>query len=138
VLKRYLKFKRKSSELLQILNRGIPVGKFQEHANNEAIFPVYILNNIIYSSNKYLYTTNNGIHKYNTRNNNNLLPALTNLTKYNKGSYVPGIKVFNHLPQYLKASDLNSLHIRSSLKRFLYHHSFYCMEEYYGYKENTL
>jgi hypothetical protein len=73
--------------------------------------------------------------EYNTRNNNNLQPALTNLTKYNKGPYVSGIKVFNHLPQCLKALDHNSLLFRSSLKRFLCHHSFYSMEEYYEYKK---
>ena len=88
-------------------------------------------------NNKRLFTTNNEIHKYITRNNN-LHPALTNLMKYNNGPYVSGIKVFNHLPQYLKALDHNSLHFRSSLKRFLYHHSFYSVEEYYEYKENTL
>jgi len=87
---------------------------------------------------KHLFTANNEIHKYNTRNNNNRHPALTNLRKYSKGPYVSDIKVFNHLSQYLKAVVLNPKHFRSSLKRFLYHHSFHCMEEYYEYKENTL
>jgi len=87
--------------------------------------------------NKHLFTANNEIHKYNTRNNNNLHPALANLTKY-KEPYTSGIKVFNHLPQYLKTLVHNPKHFRSSLKRFLYHHSFYSMEEYYEYKENTL
>jgi hypothetical protein len=52
--------------------------------------------------NEHLFTPNNEIHKYNTRNNNNLHPALANLTKFNKGQYVSGIKAFNHLSQYLK------------------------------------
>jgi hypothetical protein len=87
---------------------------------------------------KHLFTANNEIHKYNARNNNNLHPTLANLTKYNNGPYVSGIKVFSHLPQYLKALVHNPEHFRSSLKRFLYHHSFYSMEQYYEYKENTL
>jgi hypothetical protein len=56
-------------------------------------------------NNKHLFTPNNEIHKYNTRNNNNLYPALANLTKFNKGPYISGIKVFNHLTQYLKTLD---------------------------------
>jgi len=39
-------------------------------------------------NNKHLFTINNEIHKYNARNNNNPHPALTNLTKYNKGPLV--------------------------------------------------
>ena len=47
-----------------------------------------------------------------------------------------GIKVFNHLPQFLKALVYNPKQFRTSLKRFLYHHSFYSSEEYYEYTEN--
>jgi hypothetical protein len=86
---------------------------------------------------KHLFTANNEIHNYNTRNNNNLHPASANLTKFNKGPHTADIKIFNHLPQHLKALVHNSKHFRSSLKKFLYH-SFYPLEEYYEYKENTL
>jgi hypothetical protein len=54
------------------------------------------------ANNKYLFTANNDIHEYNTRNNNNLHPAHSNLTKFNKGPSISGIKAFNHLPHYLK------------------------------------
>jgi predicted transcriptional regulator len=67
----------------------------------------------------------------------NLHPALSNLTKFNKRPCISGIKAFNHLPQYLKALDHNS-YFRSALKRFLYQHYFYTIDEYYEYKENTL
>jgi hypothetical protein len=87
---------------------------------------------------KHLFTINNEIHEYNTRNNNNLHPSLSKLTKFKNGPYIMGIKVFNHLPQFLKASVHNPKQFRSSLKRFLYHHHFYSMEEYYEYKENVL
>jgi hypothetical protein len=103
------------------------------------LYSEYIYSIILFIfNNKHLFTPNNEINSYNTRNNNNLHLALANLTKFNKGPYASGIKVFNHLPQYLKTLDRNSVHFRSSLKRFLYHHSFYCMEEYYEYKETTL
>jgi len=38
--------------------------------------------------NKHLFAANNQIHKYDTRNNNNLQATLANLTKYNKGPYI--------------------------------------------------
>jgi len=69
-------------------------------------------------NNKHLLTPNNEVHKYNTRNKNNLHPASAHLTKFNKGPYISGIKVFNDLPQYLKYLDHNSRHFRSSLNRF--------------------
>ena len=76
-------------------------------------------------NNKYLFTTNNEIHEHNTRKNNNLHRVLSNLTKFNKGPGISGIKAFNQLPHHLKALDLNSSYFRTSLKRFLHHHSFY-------------
>ena len=46
--------------------------------------------------------------------------------------------MFSHISQYLKALVHNQKHFRYSLKCFLYHPSFYSMEEYYEYKEYTL
>jgi hypothetical protein len=78
---------------------------------------------------------NNEIHKYNTRNNNNLHLPVANLSKFNKGEYISGIKVFNHLPQYIKALIGNQTNFKSTLKRFLYHHSFYSMTEFFNIKK---
>jgi hypothetical protein len=39
-------------------------------------------------NNKQLYTPNNEINRYNTRNNNNLHHALAYLTKFNNGPYI--------------------------------------------------
>ena len=61
---------------------------------------------------------------------------LTSLSKVSKGAYISGIKVFNHLPQYIKDLSNNQTHFKSTLKRFLCHHSFYSMNEYYEYKED--
>ena len=62
-------------------------------------------------NNKHLFTVNNEIHKYNTRNNKDLHPASVNLTKFIKGPYMSGIKAYNHLPQHLKDLDQNSLQL---------------------------
>jgi len=54
---------------------------------------------------------------------------MANLSKLNKGAYISGIKVFNHLPQYIKALTNDDKYFKSTLKSFLYHHSFYSVNE---------
>jgi hypothetical protein len=54
-------------------------------------------------NNKYLFETNNEIHTHRRRCNNNLHLPIVNISKFNKGAYVSGVKVFNHLRQYIKA-----------------------------------
>jgi len=64
----------------------------------------YIYSLVFYTiNNKHLFDTNNEIHKYKIRNNNNLHRSIANLSKFYNGAYISGIKVFNHLPQYIKA-----------------------------------
>jgi hypothetical protein len=96
----------------------------------------YIFSIILFVvNNRHLFDNNNAIHSCNTRNNNNLHQILSNLAKVNKGPYISGIRAYNHLPQYLKAFDQQSSYFRTALKRFLCHHSFYTIDEYYDYKE---
>jgi len=59
-----------------------------------------------------------------------------NLSKFNKGAYISGTKVFNHIPQYIKALTNDHKYFKSTLKRFLYHNSFYSMNEYYENRED--
>jgi hypothetical protein len=67
------------------------------------LYSQYIFSIIIFTlNNKHLFSSNNEIHKYDTRNNNLLHPPLTNLTKHKKGPYINGIKISNHLLQHLK------------------------------------
>ena len=72
------------------------------------------------------------------RNNTNLHLPTVNITKYYKGPYILGLKAFNHLPRHIKslANDMKSF--KTSLKRFLYHHSFYSIEEYYEYNDDKV
>ena len=94
----------------------------------------YIYPLVLYTiNNKHLFYTNNEIHIYKTRN---LHRPIANLSEFNKGAYISGIKVFNHLLQYIKALTNDHKYFKSTLKRFLYHHSFYSMNEYYEYKED--
>jgi hypothetical protein len=97
----------------------------------------YIYSLILYTvNNKYLFSTNNEIHKYSTRYNNNLHLPTANLSKFNKRAYISGVKVFNHLRQYTKTLANDQKCFKSTLKRFLCHHSFYSMDKYYEYKED--
>jgi hypothetical protein len=81
----------------------------------------------IFKGNDTTASTNNKIHNYKTRNNNNLHLPIADLSRFNKGPYISGIKVFNHLPQYIKALIINQTYFKSTLKMFLHHHSFYSM-----------
>jgi hypothetical protein len=101
------------------------------------LYSQYIYSLLLYTiSNKYLFNTNNEIYKYKTRSLNDLhLPAVK-LTKCNKGAYISGIKVFNHLPQAIKMLITDESSFKSALKRFLYHHSFYFMNEYHKFNED--
>jgi len=65
----------------------------------------------------------NEIHRCNTRDNNNLHLPIVSLSKFNEGAYFSGINVFNHLPEYIKNLS-NQKCLTSSLKSFLYQHSF--------------
>ena len=77
------------------------------------LYSQYIYSLVLYTiNNKHLLYTNNEIHKYKTRNNNNLHLPIANLSNFNKGVFISGIK------------------------EVLYHHSFYSMNEYYEYKED--
>jgi len=97
----------------------------------------YLYSLVLYAiNNKHIFDTNNEIRKYKTRNNSNLHCPISKLSKFNNGAYIPGIKVFNHLPQYIKALTNDHKYFKSILKRFLYHHYFYSMNEYYEYKED--
>jgi hypothetical protein len=54
-----------------------------------------------------------------------------NVTKYQKGVYFLGVKVFNILPSYIKTEFDNSKKFKAVLQKFLHENSFYSPEEYF-------
>jgi len=54
-----------------------------------------------------------------------------NLTKYQKGVYYVGVKVFNKLPTYIKIESDNHKKFKLVLQKFLYESSFYSLDEYF-------
>ena len=64
-----------------------------------ALYALYINSLILFVvNNKYLFALNNEIHKYNTRNKNKFNFPSVHLTKFSKGPYISGIRLYNHLP----------------------------------------
>ena len=101
------------------------------------LYSQYIFSLILFTvKNKPLFTTNNEIHKYKTRNNTNLHLPTVNITKYYKGTHISGLKAFSHLPRYIKSLTNDMKSFKTSLKKFLYHHSFYSIEKYYKYNDD--
>jgi len=76
------------------------------------------------------FIINSEIHPYNTRFNSNLHPSSTRLTKYQKGTYSSGIKIYNCLPTRIKqlSGDVNKFKL--ALKKFLLARSFYSIDEF--------
>ena len=75
------------------------------------MYSQYIYSLMLYTvRNQYLFSSNNSIHQYRTRYNNDLHLPIANLKKYKDGPYFMAIKIYDHLPEYIKAltSDLKS------------------------------
>jgi hypothetical protein len=83
--------------------------------------------------NRELFTTNNEIHKFSTRQHHNFHQPSANLKKYQTGVFYMGIKIYNSLPTYIKNESNNTKKFESLLKSFLYENSFYSVEEFYNY-----
>jgi len=99
------------------------------------LYSQYIFSiSIFVRKNKHLFTTNNQIHNLHTRFKTNLHPPIAHLTKFQKGVYYSGIKIFNNLPYEIKDLVNEPKRFRNTLKRFLLIKSFYNSEEYFNYK----
>ena len=84
-----------------------------------------------------IFMSNTDIHTKNTRNKFNLYQPQTRLTKCQKGVYIAGIKIFNHLPENIKKLSDNTKKFKSELKKFLLLGSFYTIEEFYGWTSES-
>jgi hypothetical protein len=54
----------------------------------------------------------------------------TNLTKYQKGAYYTGIKLFNNLPPTIKSLNYDIKVFKPALKDYFFTHSFYSVEDF--------
>jgi len=81
--------------------------------------------------NKHPFPVNTEIHHHATRQQSNFHQPPAYLTKYQKGIWCLGIKVFNKLPPYIKDEFENIRRFKRRLKNFLHERSFYSLQEYF-------
>jgi len=86
-------------------------------------------------NNRNLFLDNAELYTIKTRNSYNLHPPLSHLTKYQKGVHYTGIRIFNHLPTFIKSITNETKEFKKTLMRFLLDNSFYSMDEFFNYKE---
>jgi hypothetical protein len=82
------------------------------------------------------FQTNSDIHS--TRYRYNIHVPNSNLSKYQKGVYYSGIKIFNNLPPNVKNLSHNVKMFKRALKEYLLSHSFYSVEEFTLAKNSQL
>jgi thiamine pyrophosphokinase len=75
------------------------------------------------------FTSSSEVHSINTHRRSDLYPPSIKLTKYQKGLYYSGIKIFSHLPQNIKNLSWNVKKFKLALKKFLLMGSFYTLDE---------
>jgi hypothetical protein len=66
------------------------------------------------------FKSNFEVHSINTRHRSDLFPPTIKLSKYHKGVYYSGIKIFSHLLQSIKHLSWNVKKFKLVLKSFFY------------------
>jgi hypothetical protein len=89
-------------------------------------------------TNRNLFLDNADLHSINTRNSYNLHLPSTHLTTYKKGIHYAGIWVSSHLPTSIKNTTNETKVFKKTLKRFLIDNSFYSVDEFINFKEQSI
>jgi hypothetical protein len=76
------------------------------------------------------FQRNTDVHNLNTRHKYDLHIPNTNLTKYQKGVYYTGIKLFNNLPPTIKSLNHDIKVLKPALKDYLLTHSSYSVDDF--------
>jgi hypothetical protein len=64
------------------------------------------------------------------RYNKDLHLPIANMTKYKEGPYFSAIKLYNHLPEYIKSLSSEQKRFKNTVKEFLCQNPFYSIQEY--------
>ena len=56
------------------------------------------------------------------------------MTKYTEGPCFVAIKLYNHLPEYIKYLSFDQKRFKNTLKKFLCQHTFYSIQEFMNLK----
>jgi len=82
---------------------------------------------------KHHFTANSAIHNKNTRKQLNFHQPAPNFTGFKHGNYYSRVKIYNILPSHIKQLSDDPRSFELKLKEFLYHHSYYSLEEYFNH-----
>jgi len=120
---------------IRIITKSKPTGSCTQYFINLEIMTMYsqyIFSLMVHTvQNQQIYAANNDIHTYKTRYNKDLHFPIVNLKRYRDGPYYSAIKIYNHLPEYIKALTFDLKSFKRTLRGFLCQHSFHSMQEYY-------
>jgi hypothetical protein len=97
---------------------------------------IFTLMNYV-ANNQEHFQTNSAIQSVNTRNRDYLHRPSSNLSCFQKTSYYAGIKIFNSLPSNQKSLMNKQTQFKVALKRYLNNQSFYSVEEFLTFKNDS-
>jgi len=78
------------------------------------------------------FLTNSSVHSKNTRNKHHPHRRIANLSCFQKGASYSGIRIFNNLPRSITSLRNEKPRLKVALKKFLYAHSFYSVDEFFA------
>jgi hypothetical protein len=83
------------------------------------------------------FKSNFEVHSINTLHRFDLFPPTAKLSKFQKGVYYSGIKIFNRLPQSIKCLSGNVKKFKGALKKLLLCGSFYTLNKYLDWNSTS-
>jgi hypothetical protein len=118
---KYLNYKKRAIRIIKNSNSRTSCRDLFKELNILPLQSQYILSLAVYvTQNIDDFTTNSDIHSINTRHKSSLYPPLLRLTKYQKGVYYTGIKIYYYLPLKIKELSGNINHFKKALKNSFY------------------
>jgi hypothetical protein len=97
---------------------------------------IFTLMNFVVNNQEH-FQSNLAIHSVNTRNRDHLHRTTANLSCFQKSAYYAGLKIFNSLPLNLRSLMNKNAQCEVALKRYLNTHSFYSVEEFLMFKNES-
>ena len=137
-----IKIFRLQKKILRIMTKSKKTESCRKLFKEMEILPFYsqyIFSLLMYVvKNKHLFAKNWEIHSHNTRTANDLHVPAANTSKYKKGAYYMGSKIYNQLPNHIKSLVNKEKIFKKALLRFLIDNVFYSVDEFLNYDVNNI
>jgi hypothetical protein len=128
----FFKLQKRSIRIIMRVGNNVSCWELFRRLNILPLCSQYILSLLLFVvKNINMFTLNSTVHSINTRYCFDLHLLAVHLTKFQKGIYYSGAKVFNFLPPSIKCLSSNIRRSKSTLKKFLLEGSFYTVQEYF-------